>query len=106
MRVPVGVDGSSTKTPIVMYCPDSNGVASPSNFTQNVASDSCASSRRISEALYCGASGRMTRSSVSITTAMVARGMPLAQACDGHPGRRDRHHFLVAADPDRELRRG
>src|SRR5689334_21133051 len=60
-----------------MYWPAVNGVGSPSKRTQNVASEGLASSRLMSEALYCGASGRIARWSVSSISGMVpARVVP------------------------------
>ena len=47
----------STMTPMVMYWPASNGVASPSIRTQKYARLSCWSSRRTSVALYWGRVG-------------------------------------------------
>ena len=52
-------------TPMVMYCPGSNGVGSPSKRTQKYASFSVSSTRRIRRALYCGASASMTRGSAA-----------------------------------------
>src|SRR3954468_17639968 len=67
---------------MVMYCPGSNGVGSPSNLTQNVARSSVWSTRRIRRALYCSLLVSMTRvSSAGVhSSSVIPGGMVAASA--------------------------